>query len=233
MVPAFLSTALDIVVLLGLLGTAIYAGLLHRSLSALRTDRGELAQLTADLNLAVNRAESAIQGMRDTAREVGGDFDASRAAAAHTIDELKLIVDAGDRLASRIERATGGVGAAIERRAIEAADAAMDPPPRIVREKRKAAPANASSDKAESPILSLLNSARQAAEDELAAQPKKAPGLPTGRWGFSAAIGDDKPVAPVQSAAEPPARRRSKAEQQLHDAMQALAARSQELGKAS
>lgn len=100
--------ALDVVVLLALIGTAVYALTLNRSLRRLREDKGQLAKLTEDLNGAVMRSESAIQGLRGTAQEVNQDFLSAREGAQNTLDELKLITDAAERMAERIERATTG-----------------------------------------------------------------------------------------------------------------------------
>lgn len=64
---------------------------LDARLSVLRSGQGMLAKTAQDLNVAVARAEAAIQGLRLTANGCGDDLDARIKRARGLADELALL----------------------------------------------------------------------------------------------------------------------------------------------
>ena len=91
-------------VLAALLLTSIVVGLrVHRRLSEVRRAQTELADLVVQLDRATEKARSAVGELRTAgseAREIlTGDMSRARALA----DELSLIAEAGDNLATRLE----------------------------------------------------------------------------------------------------------------------------------
>lgn len=97
------SLVMDILVLLCLGVTIFYAVRLSRSLNNFKTYRQEFLKLIGDLSRNIEKAESAIQGMKKASTDTGEHLqeliDESRLLA----DELRLINDAGNNLAGRLE----------------------------------------------------------------------------------------------------------------------------------
>ncbi len=81
-----------------------YAARLNRSLANAREGRGELMHLIASLTDAQSRAESSIHAMKATAAEYELALQKQIAISRSLVDELSMINDTGNTLATRLER---------------------------------------------------------------------------------------------------------------------------------
>lgn len=90
-----------ILVLLGL--TIVYAARLSLQLRRLRDSKSELDKVVRDLIKNLDRADRSIMGLKEAAREAGGDLQNSIDRAVAISDELDVINDSGNRLAQRLE----------------------------------------------------------------------------------------------------------------------------------
>lgn len=95
---------LDVLIVCLLVGTVIHATMLNRNLNRLRDGRAELDGLVQSLSASVTRAEAAIQGMKRSAAECGGDLQKQIEAARSLADELHIMNESGNNLAQRLER---------------------------------------------------------------------------------------------------------------------------------
>ena len=97
-------TAILDVILLCLLGVAIYYGLrLHRALSHLKNGREELKSILAEFSKATERAEGALKNLRT---DVSGNVNKVKEAtdrAQRISDDLDFLLQRGDKLADRLE----------------------------------------------------------------------------------------------------------------------------------
>lgn len=91
-----------ILVLLG--ATIYYAARLSLNLRDFRASRSDLDKLVRDLGTSVTRAEGAIAGLRETAREAGRDLQELVNEARTLSEELQLMGEAGNNLAGRLEK---------------------------------------------------------------------------------------------------------------------------------
>jgi hypothetical protein len=96
---------LDLLLTALLVATIVYAVKLSRSIARLRDGKAELATLLQNLGEAVVRADSAISGMKAAAAEYDGSLSQQIGTARGLVDELRLINDSANSLATRIERA--------------------------------------------------------------------------------------------------------------------------------
>jgi hypothetical protein len=99
--PVSLILDVIVVVLLGL--TIVYAARLSLQLRRLRDSKSDLDKVVRDLVKNLDRADRAISGLKEAARESGTDLQNAVDKAMALSDELQLITDSGDRLASRLE----------------------------------------------------------------------------------------------------------------------------------
>jgi chromosome segregation ATPase len=90
-----------ILVLLGL--TIVYAARLSLQLRRLRDSKSDLDKVVKDLIKNLDRADRSIMGLKEAAREAGGDLQSAIDRAISISDELEVINDSGNRLASRLE----------------------------------------------------------------------------------------------------------------------------------
>ena len=102
------SLILDVIIILLLAGTAFLAARLSVHLKNFREGRKSMDKLLADLTAQVDRAQGAIDGMRENARSSGRDLQQVINDAKALSDELQIIIGAADgraeRLAKNIER---------------------------------------------------------------------------------------------------------------------------------
>lgn len=94
-----------ILVLLGL--TIVYAARLSLQLKRLRDSRSDLDRVVRELIKNLDRADRTVAGLKESAREAGGDLQSAIDRAIAISDELQLITDSGDRLAARLESLVG------------------------------------------------------------------------------------------------------------------------------
>src|ERR1700740_1755346 len=98
-------TILDIVVILLLVPTIVYAGILNRRLGALRRSRDELARIVASFNDATLRAEAGIPKLKKATTEANHTLK-DRVEKAQTLrDDLAFMVERAEELATRLEGA--------------------------------------------------------------------------------------------------------------------------------
>ncbi|MFM9975892.1 MAG: DUF6468 domain-containing protein [Beijerinckiaceae bacterium] len=97
---------LVVVVLLGF--TVAYCIILDRRLQRLRSDETSMRQTVVDLGLATERAERAIDGLRQGLSRWEGEFGARMKAAEAANSELEDTIKAGDEVLDRISRIVTG-----------------------------------------------------------------------------------------------------------------------------
>lgn len=105
---AFVPMILDGLVIILLAGTIFYAGKLSTGIRMFRADREALEKLIADLAVHIEKAERAIVGLRETARESGRNLQALVNEAQAIGEELQIMSESGNSLAARLEKAAEG-----------------------------------------------------------------------------------------------------------------------------
>jgi ABC-type transporter Mla subunit MlaD len=98
-----LSLVLDIFIVILLAGTIFYTARLSFYLKNFRQNRSELKQIIADLSKQIDKAEKSIDGLHKAADEAGADLQSRMNKANSMFDELDIIVQTGDSLATRLE----------------------------------------------------------------------------------------------------------------------------------
>jgi mevalonate kinase len=103
---------LDLLMIVLLLATIIYALMLNRRLAAFRRNREDMEQFLSAFHAATERAEILIQSLKEMASQSGDALreDIERASGLH--EDLSFMVDRGDAIANRLEKAASGVNAA-------------------------------------------------------------------------------------------------------------------------
>lgn len=86
-----------------LLLTITWCVLLARRLRRLKVERGDIAEFVAAIDGATQRAEAAIAGMRETAREAQLMLSQQREATEVRMTELTRLAEGGAQLARRLE----------------------------------------------------------------------------------------------------------------------------------
>lgn len=95
---------LEGVVCLFLIATIIYCAMLDRRLRAMRSGQDGLRDLVRDLNAATSQAVSAIENLKQASAATGEDLGERVRRARALADELALMLEAGDRIADRLDR---------------------------------------------------------------------------------------------------------------------------------
>lgn len=98
------SLFMDVAVLALLAATVYLAFRLNLNLKHFRDSRSEMEGLVNRLTGNIDKAERAIQGMQNAARNAGKDLDEIISDAKHLSQELKLMNEAGNNLANRLEK---------------------------------------------------------------------------------------------------------------------------------
>jgi chromosome segregation ATPase len=94
---------MDISILALLAATVFLAFRLTMSLRTFKESRFEMEGLVNRLNANVDKAEKAIHGMQNTARKAGLELDEVISDAKKLKEELKLMSESGNNLATRLE----------------------------------------------------------------------------------------------------------------------------------
>ncbi len=94
-----------VIVLLG--ATIVYAARLSKHLKTFRDSRKDFDRLVRDLSAQIAKADDAVAALKQTARDNGRNLQEKIDAAKALSDELQLMVESGDSIASRIERQAG------------------------------------------------------------------------------------------------------------------------------
>lgn len=103
------SMLLDMVMVLLLGGTIYFAWTLSDQMARFRNSRADMDRLVRELNMAVERAQSAILGLRETAQSSGEDLHRVMRQATELSDELQLMTESANALAGRLEHFAGRV----------------------------------------------------------------------------------------------------------------------------
>lgn len=103
-----LSLILDVVILVLLGLTIVYAARLSLQLRRLRDSKSDLDRVVKDLIRNLDRADRTVAGLREAAKDSGRDLQDAIDKAQSIADELELMTDSGDRLASRLEQLVDG-----------------------------------------------------------------------------------------------------------------------------
>lgn len=99
---ALLSFIMDSVIAVLLVAVIFFAAKLSLNLRDFRSGRREMDKLIRNLSENVERAERAIAGMREAAREAGRDLQAQINKASALSEELELMSEAGNNIARRM-----------------------------------------------------------------------------------------------------------------------------------
>ena len=95
---------LEGIVCLFLIATIAYCAMLDRRLRAMRSGQDGLRDLIRDLNTATMQAASAIDNLKTASAATGEDLGERVRRARGLADELALMLEAGERIADRLER---------------------------------------------------------------------------------------------------------------------------------
>lgn len=95
---------LDGVILVLLAATVFLAARLSIQLKDFRESRRSMEGLVRDLARHVDKAQQAIEGLRESVREAGRDLHGKIREAQALTDELQIIIESGNNLASRLEQ---------------------------------------------------------------------------------------------------------------------------------
>lgn len=101
---ALLQIIIDGFIAVLLVATIVFAARLSLHLKVFRDSRKEIETQITALSSHIQRAESAIEGLRENARESGRDLQATIKEASALADELQLMTESGDRLADRLDK---------------------------------------------------------------------------------------------------------------------------------
>lgn len=109
MLPEMAGLIVDGVLALLLVLAIVSCWVVYARLGTIREGQAELKMLTDRLNNAVVDAQRGIANLKHSAQEMEGKLGGEIRKARALSDELKLITEAGNNLADRIERGlTGG-----------------------------------------------------------------------------------------------------------------------------
>ncbi|NBX66003.1 MAG: hypothetical protein EBQ96_03300 [Proteobacteria bacterium] len=100
---ASLSLILDVVILVLLGLTIVYAARLSLQLRRLRDSKSDLDKVVRELIKNLDRADRSIMGLKEAAREAGGDLQNAIDRAVSIADELEVVNDSGNRIAVKLE----------------------------------------------------------------------------------------------------------------------------------
>lgn len=100
---AYLSLAMDLFVLIALVGTIYYAMRLSRNLANFKNARNELKSLILDLTQNIDKAQASIDALKQSSASSATDLEDVMHDAKRMTEELKMMNEAGDNLANRLE----------------------------------------------------------------------------------------------------------------------------------
>lgn len=99
-----IAAIIDIVILLFLGVTIFYAWRLSTYMKIFRDSRKEMESLFLRLDADITRAEKSVLGMRNAAESAGMKLNETIKESKFLADELKFMNEAGDNLATRLEK---------------------------------------------------------------------------------------------------------------------------------
>ncbi len=95
---------MDVAILVLLAGTVFFAFRLNLNLKHFKDSRSQMEGLVNRLAVNIERAEKAIAGLQVSARNSGADLDKKIKESKFLSDELKFMSEAGNNLATRLEK---------------------------------------------------------------------------------------------------------------------------------
>ena len=101
---------LDSMIVILLVAMIVYSVILNRRLAALRNNRSEMEQAVRHFGDAAIRADESIRALKANSDQAGQTLQAEVQKAQTLRDEIKFLVEAGERLADRLESAAGRSG---------------------------------------------------------------------------------------------------------------------------
>jgi hypothetical protein len=104
--PAHLTLAVEITLIVLLGATLAYCTVLERRLAAVRKGQDTLKQTIGDLNKSIAAAGMSLGLLKTAAGGAAQALDERITSARQMIDELSLLTTSGERIADRFDRAT-------------------------------------------------------------------------------------------------------------------------------
>ncbi len=98
-----LSLIMDILIVVLLAATIFYAFRLSRHLDAFRSNRADMERLIRDLSSQITRAQEGITTLDEVAKDSSGELRKIVERATSLRDELEIMTESGNSLASRLE----------------------------------------------------------------------------------------------------------------------------------
>ena len=102
-----LTFAVEIFLEVLLAATLCYCIVLERRLAAVRKGQEGLARHIGELNMAIAGAGASLRALKSAAGEAAQTLDERLKRARLHIDELSVLAASGERIATRMENATG------------------------------------------------------------------------------------------------------------------------------
>ncbi|MHC8494638.1 DUF6468 domain-containing protein [Thalassospira sp. SM2505] len=102
---------LDLVMIVLLVVTIVYAIILNRKLAAFRRSREDMQNFLTAFNAANERAETSIMALKDMAEQSGEKLRENIEKASGLNEDLSFMVDRGESIANRLEKAASDVNA--------------------------------------------------------------------------------------------------------------------------
>ncbi len=102
-----LGTVLDLTMIVLLLVTSFWCVRVHRRLAALRTGQSEIAAFVDALAAATERAERAVQEMKEAGSQAAASREAQESELRTRREELQRTLEAAQRMQRRLEDVLG------------------------------------------------------------------------------------------------------------------------------
>ncbi|MAL39915.1 MAG: hypothetical protein CMO04_08525 [Thalassospira sp.] len=102
---------LDLLMIVLLVVTIVYAIILNRKLAAFRRSREDMQNFLTAFNAANERAESSITALKDMAEQSGEKLRENIEKASGLNEDLSFMVDRGESIANRLEKAASDANA--------------------------------------------------------------------------------------------------------------------------
>lgn len=109
--------AIELILGVLLIATCAYCYVLSGRLRALREGQKEMLSVIGAFDEASRRAENTLSSLQTNSADVNRELNAASARAYALKDELSVMIEAGDRIAQRIETVVGEVRAIAKNRA--------------------------------------------------------------------------------------------------------------------
>lgn len=101
-----LTLTIDVILIVLLLATIVYAVVLHRRLGVLRSEKDDLEGFLDRMSQATAKADASLKGIRQTAEQAQALLNDPIAKAQALRDELLFLIERADGSAERVANAT-------------------------------------------------------------------------------------------------------------------------------